>query len=107
MSRALKTIRDKVASFGGRRIFTEVSVRVRYLHSDIETLERIKILRDLRRGEFDIQRPIESGGMAVAAVNRETADDDAGGGDFRTEPEVGHEDADGFDQEDRAEREAA
>jgi excinuclease ABC subunit B len=34
--------------------FTEVGVRVRYLHSDIETLERIKILRDLRRGEFDV-----------------------------------------------------
>jgi excinuclease ABC subunit B len=34
--------------------FTEVGVKVRYLHSDIETLERIKILRDLRRGEFDV-----------------------------------------------------
>jgi len=34
--------------------FTEMNVRVRYLHSDIETLERIKILRDLRRGEFDV-----------------------------------------------------
>ncbi|HEU4594707.1 MAG TPA: excinuclease ABC subunit UvrB [Pyrinomonadaceae bacterium] len=34
--------------------FAEVNVRVRYLHSDIETLERIKILRDLRRGEFDV-----------------------------------------------------
>jgi excinuclease ABC subunit B len=34
--------------------FTEVGVNVRYLHSDIETLERIKILRDLRRGEFDV-----------------------------------------------------
>jgi len=34
--------------------FTEVGVRVRYLHSDTETLERIKILRDLRRGEFDV-----------------------------------------------------
>ncbi len=34
--------------------FTEVDIRVRYLHSDIETLERIKILRDLRRGEFDV-----------------------------------------------------
>jgi len=34
--------------------FTEVDVRVRYLHSDIETLERIRILRDLRRGEFDV-----------------------------------------------------
>jgi excinuclease ABC subunit B len=34
--------------------YTEVGVRVRYLHSDIQTLERIKILRDLRRGEFDV-----------------------------------------------------
>jgi len=34
--------------------FTEVGVRVRYLHSDIETLERVEILRDLRRGEFDV-----------------------------------------------------
>ncbi|HWS52797.1 MAG TPA: helicase-related protein, partial [Pyrinomonadaceae bacterium] len=34
--------------------FAEVDVRVRYLHSDIETLERIEILRDLRRGEFDV-----------------------------------------------------
>jgi excinuclease ABC subunit B len=29
-------------------------VRVRYLHSDIDTLERVEILRDLRRGEFDV-----------------------------------------------------
>ncbi len=34
--------------------FTEVGVRCRYLHSEIETLDRIKILRDLRRGEFDV-----------------------------------------------------
>ena len=34
--------------------FSEVGVRVTYLHSDIETLERIKVLRDLRRGEFDV-----------------------------------------------------
>lgn len=32
----------------------ETRVRVRYLHSDIETLERTKILRDLRLGEFDV-----------------------------------------------------
>jgi excinuclease ABC subunit B len=32
----------------------EVEVRVRYLHSEIETLERIAILADLRRGEFDV-----------------------------------------------------
>src|SRR5206468_623647 len=31
--------------------YTEVGVRCRYLHSEIETLERVKILRDLRRGE--------------------------------------------------------
>ncbi len=34
--------------------FAEVGVKVQYLHSDIVTLERIKILRDLRRGEFDV-----------------------------------------------------
>ena len=34
--------------------FAEVGVRVTYLHSDIVTLDRIKILRDLRRGEFDV-----------------------------------------------------
>ena len=34
--------------------FAEVGVKVSYLHSDIHTLERIKILRDLRRGEFDV-----------------------------------------------------
>jgi len=34
--------------------YSEVSVRCRYMHSEIETLERIKILRDLRKGEFDV-----------------------------------------------------
>ena len=34
--------------------YQELGVKVRYLHSDIETLERIEILRDLRRGEFDV-----------------------------------------------------
>ncbi len=34
--------------------FSEVGVKVTYLHSDIQTLERIKVLRDLRRGEFDV-----------------------------------------------------
>jgi excinuclease ABC subunit B len=34
--------------------YRELSVRVRYLHSDIDTLERIDILRDLRLGEFDV-----------------------------------------------------
>jgi excinuclease ABC subunit B len=34
--------------------FTEIGVRCRYLHSEVETLDRVKILRDLRRGEFDV-----------------------------------------------------
>jgi excinuclease ABC subunit B len=34
--------------------YQELGVRVRYLHSDIETLERVRILRDLRKGEFDV-----------------------------------------------------
>jgi excinuclease ABC subunit B len=34
--------------------YSEVGVRCRYMHSEIETLERIKILRDLREGEFDV-----------------------------------------------------
>jgi len=34
--------------------YSEVGVRCRYMHSEIETLERVKILRDLRRGEFDV-----------------------------------------------------
>jgi len=34
--------------------YGEVGVRCRYMHSEIETLERIKILRDLRKGEFDV-----------------------------------------------------
>jgi excinuclease ABC subunit B len=34
--------------------YHDLGVRVRYLHSDVETLERVKILRDLRKGEFDV-----------------------------------------------------
>ena len=34
--------------------YQELGVKVRYLHSDIETLERVEILRDLRRGVFDV-----------------------------------------------------
>jgi excinuclease ABC subunit B len=34
--------------------YQELGVKVRYLHSDIDTLERIEILRDLRRGAFDV-----------------------------------------------------
>lgn len=34
--------------------FTQQGVKVRYLHSDIQSLERVEILRDLRLGEFDV-----------------------------------------------------
>ncbi|HTD21757.1 MAG TPA: excinuclease ABC subunit UvrB [Terriglobales bacterium] len=34
--------------------YSEVGVRCRYMHSEIETLERVKILRDLRKGEYDV-----------------------------------------------------
>ncbi|MBI2837782.1 MAG: excinuclease ABC subunit UvrB [Acidobacteria bacterium] len=34
--------------------YLEAGIRARYLHSDIDTLERVRILRDLRRGEFDV-----------------------------------------------------
>ncbi|HJQ83629.1 MAG TPA: excinuclease ABC subunit UvrB [Candidatus Binatia bacterium] len=32
----------------------EVGIRVRYIHSDVETIERVDIIRDLRKGEFDV-----------------------------------------------------
>jgi excinuclease ABC subunit B len=34
--------------------YSELDVRCRYLHSDVDTLERIELLRDLRRGDFDV-----------------------------------------------------
>ena len=34
--------------------YSEVGVKCRYMHSEIETLERVRILRDLRKGEFDV-----------------------------------------------------
>jgi excinuclease ABC subunit B len=64
----LKEIRDRAAA--GQRVlvttltkrmaedlttyYQELGVKVRYLHSDIDTLERVEILRDLRRGAFDV-----------------------------------------------------
>jgi excinuclease ABC subunit B len=64
----LHEIRDRVAK--GERVlvttltkrmaedlaeyYAEVGVKCRYMHSEIETLERVKILRDLRKGEFDV-----------------------------------------------------
>jgi excinuclease ABC subunit B len=46
------TLTKKMAEDLTRR-YQELGLRVRYLHSEIDTLERVKILRDLRRGAFD------------------------------------------------------
>ncbi|HEX4541572.1 MAG TPA: excinuclease ABC subunit UvrB [Candidatus Acidoferrum sp.] len=52
--RVLVTTLTKRMSEDLSEYFTEVGVKCRYLHSEVETLDRIKILRDLRRGEFDV-----------------------------------------------------
>jgi excinuclease ABC subunit B len=52
--RVLVTTLTKRMSEDLAEYFSEVGVRCRYLHSEIETLERVRILRDLRRGEFDV-----------------------------------------------------
>lgn len=36
------------------KYFTDAGVKVKYLHSDIDTIERMEIIRDLRAGEFDV-----------------------------------------------------
>ena len=52
--RVLVTTLTKRMSEDLAEYYTEVGVRCRYLHSEIETLQRVKLLRDLRRGEFDV-----------------------------------------------------
>jgi excinuclease ABC subunit B len=52
--RVLVTTLTKRMSEDLTQYYHELGVRVRYLHSDIDTLERIEILRDLRRGAFDV-----------------------------------------------------
>jgi excinuclease ABC subunit B len=44
-----KRMSEDLASY-----YSEVGVRCRYMHSEIETLERIRLLRDLRKGEYDV-----------------------------------------------------
>jgi excinuclease ABC subunit B len=36
------------------KYFTKVAIRCRYIHSDVETLERVQIMQDLRKGVFDV-----------------------------------------------------
>ncbi len=52
--RVLVTTLTKRMSEDLTEYYGELGVRVRYLHSDINTLDRVDILRDLRRGEFDV-----------------------------------------------------
>jgi excinuclease ABC subunit B len=52
--RVLVTTLTKKMAEDLTQYYQELGVKVRYLHSDIETLERIDILRDLRRGAFDV-----------------------------------------------------
>jgi excinuclease ABC subunit B len=52
--RVLVTTLTKRSAEDLTEYLTEAGVKVRYLHSDIETLERIEILRDLRLGIFDV-----------------------------------------------------
>ena len=53
-TRVLVTTLTKRMAEDLTQYYQELGVRVRYLHSEIETLERVQILRDLRRGEFDV-----------------------------------------------------
>jgi len=52
--RVLVTTLTKRMSEDLTEYFSEHGIRVRYLHSDIETVERVEIIRDLRLGKFDV-----------------------------------------------------
>jgi len=52
--RVLVTVLTKKMAEDLTTYYQELGVRVRYLHSDIDTLERVEILRDLRLGNFDV-----------------------------------------------------
>lgn len=52
--RVLVTTLTKKMSEDLTNYFKEAGIKVRYLHSEIKTLERLEIIRDLRRGEFDV-----------------------------------------------------
>ncbi len=52
--RVLVTTLTKKMSEDLTDYYADLGVKVRYMHSEIETLERVKILRDLRKGDFDV-----------------------------------------------------
>ncbi len=53
-NRVLVTTLTKRQAENLSKYFSEVGIRCRYLHSDIDTIERFQILRDLRLGDFDV-----------------------------------------------------
>lgn len=52
--RILVTTLTKKLSEDLSKYLTEIGVKAKYLHSDIDTLERVEIIKDLRRGVFDV-----------------------------------------------------
>ncbi|UCG78007.1 MAG: excinuclease ABC subunit UvrB [Nitrospirota bacterium] len=52
--RVLATTLTKKMAEDITEYYAELGIKVRYLHSDIDTLERVEIIRDLRLGEFDV-----------------------------------------------------
>ncbi len=52
--RVLVTVLTKKMAEDLTEYMKEIGIRVRYIHSDVETLERIEIIRDLRLGKFDV-----------------------------------------------------
>jgi excinuclease ABC subunit B len=52
--RVLVTVLTKRMAEDLAGYYAEVGVKCRYMHSEIETLERVRLLRDLRRGEYDV-----------------------------------------------------
>jgi excinuclease ABC subunit B len=52
--RILVTVLTKRMAEDLTEYYADLGVRVRYMHADIDTLERIEILQDLRKGEFDV-----------------------------------------------------
>ncbi|HEX2677544.1 MAG TPA: helicase-related protein, partial [Polyangiales bacterium] len=52
--RVLVTVLTKRMAEDLTEYFGELDVRCKYLHSDVDTLERVALLRDLRRGEYDV-----------------------------------------------------
>jgi len=53
-SRVLVTTLTKRMAEDLTEYYTEIGIRVRYMHSDIDTIERIELIRSLRLGEYDV-----------------------------------------------------